>query len=347
MMVILLLLFLGSIQHSGSKPSTSNINMNNVKIKTKGSQHASAMTEQDTSGQCSIICNFVQSQFGQARKTLNCDGRKHDLSHCRTANAVDGDGPNGCTIVTCDGRKVDLSQNNPVSNGQTNGDGQTCSRQPGIAAMNVNGVCHRCRGNQHYRNNQVICDGTKVDQNGRPIDQNQNNPVWTGNDIRGQNGRNIDQNPNVQDFSGQTIGDGQSFSQVQGPDGRGKQCFNGICHTCRGNQKMVNGKYTCDDKTVDQNQNNPVWTGNDIRGQTFRGQDINQDQTNGFNSNTVRQGGRNNDMNQNDLLGPGGKDYDNYDIKDWINWANTIKQLQLFEEKGGKPSAGGEKGGEP
>jgi len=283
MMVILLLLFLGSIQHSGSKPSTSNINMNNVKIKTKGSQHASAMTEQDTSGQCSIICTRLQSQFGQARKTLNCDGRKHDLSHCRTANAVPGDGPNGCTIVTCDGRKVDLSQNNPVSN---------------------------------------------------------------GNDIRGQNGRNIDQN---QDFSGQTIRDGQTFNQVQGPGGN-QQCLNGVCHPCRGSQTIRNGKVICDGKqvgTIDQNQNNPVWTGNDIRGQTFRGQDINQDQTNGFNSNTVRQGGRNNDMNQNDLLGPGGKDYDNYDIKDWINWANTIKQLQLFEEKGGKPSAGGEKGGEP
>merc|ERR1712215_535405 len=126
----------------------------------------------------------------------NCDGRKHDLSHCRTANAVDGDGPNGCTIVTCDGRKVDLSQNNPVSN---------------------------------------------------------------GNDIRGQNGRNIDQNPNIQDFSGQTIRDGQSFSQVQGPDGRGTQCANGVCHTCRGNQKMVNGKVFCDGKQVDQSQNNPVW----------------------------------------------------------------------------------------
>jgi len=242
--------------------------MNNVKIKTKGSQHASAMTEQDTSGQCSIICTRLQSQFGQARKTLNCDGRKHDLSHCRTANAVpSGDGPNGCTIVTCDGRKVDLSQNNPVSNaGQTNGDGQTCIQvQSTIAVWYRNGVCHRCRGNQHLRNNQVFCDGTEVDQNGRPIDQNQNNPVWTGNDIRGQ---------------------------------------------------------------------------------TFRGQDINQDQTNGFNSNTVRQGDHDHDHDH-DLLGPGGKDYDNYDIKDWINWANTIKQLQLFEEKGGKPSAGGEKGGEP
>jgi len=376
MMVILLLLFLGSIQHSGSKPSTSNINMNNVKIKTKGSQHASAMTEQDTSGQCSIICTRLQSQFGQARKTLNCDGRKHDLSHCRTANAVPGDGPNGCTIVTCDGRKVDLSQNNPVSNdndirgqngrnidqnpniqdfsgklskGQTIRDGQSCSRQPGITTMNWNGVCHRCRGTQHTRNNQVFCEGTEVDQNGRPIDQNQNNPVWPGNDIRGQNGRNIDQNPNVQDFSGQTIGDGQTFNQVQGPGGN-QQCLNGVCHPCRGSQTIRNGKVICDGKqvgTIDQNQNNPVWTGNDIRGQTFRGQDINQDQTNGFNSNTVRQGGRNNDMNQNDLLGPGGKNYDNYDIKDWINWANDIKQLQLFEEKGGKPSAGGEKGGEP
>jgi len=464
MMVILLLLFLGSIQHSGSKPSTSNINMNNVKIKTKGSQHASAMTEQDTSGQCSIQCTTVQSQFGPARKTLNCDGRKHDLSHCRTANAVpSGDGPNGCTIVTCDGRKVDLSQNNPVSNdndirgqngrnidqnpniqdfsgklskGQTIRDGQTCNRMPGITTMNWHGVCHRCRGTQHTRNNQIFCEGTEVDQNGRPIDQNQNNPVWPGNDIRGQNGRNIDQNPNVQDFSGQTIRDGQTFSQVQGPDGRGTQCANGVCHTCRGNQDIRNGKVFCDGKqvgtidqnqnnpvwtgndirgqtirgqdinqvqtgaggkqcingvcttcrginingkchdrdanglnfgdgnkqcfngvchtidnqlngkTVDQNQNNPVWTGNDIRGQTILGQDINQDQTNGFNSNTVRQGDHDHDHDH-DLLGPGGKDYDNYDIKDWINWANTIKQLQLFEEKGGKPSAGGEKGGEP
>jgi len=354
MMVILLLLFLGSIQHSGSKPSTSNINMNNVKIKTKGSQHASAMTEQDTSGQCSIQCTTVQSQFSPARKTLNCDGRKHDLSHCRTANAVpSGDGPNGCTIVTCDGRKVDLSQNNPVSNGQTNGDGQTCIQvQSDIAVWYRNGVCHRCRGNQHLRNNQVFCDGTEVDQNGRPIDQNQNNPVWTGNDIRGQTIR------------------GQDINQVQTGAG-GKQCINGVCNTCRGIQ--INGKchdrdanglnfgdgnkqcfngvcHTIDNqlngKTVDQNQNNPVWTGNDIRGQTILGQDINQDQTNGFNSNTVRQGDHDHDHDH-DLLGPGGKDYDNYDIKDWINWANTIKQLQLFEEKGGKPSAGGEKGGEP
>merc|ERR1711942_359019 len=47
MMVILLLLFLGSIQHSGAKPSDSNINMNNVKIKTKpGSQHANEQSDQ-------------------------------------------------------------------------------------------------------------------------------------------------------------------------------------------------------------------------------------------------------------------------------------------------------------
>jgi len=313
MMVILLLLFLGSIQHSGAKPSDSNINMNNVKIKTKpGSQHASAnLNEQDTSsfsgnqispgvpvirtvnnagpthnpvwtGQC-IQCKSYSMQ--PRGKTFTCDGRKYDLSHISCNNPRQGV-TNNCISVTCDGRKVDLSQINPVSN---------------------------------------------------------------GNDIRGQNGRNIDQNQNVQDFSGQTIRDGQTFNQVQGPGGN-QQCLNGVCHPCRGSQTIRNGKVICDGKqvgTIDQNQNNPVWTGNDIRGQTFRGQDINQDQTNGFNSNTVRQGGRNNDMNQNDLLGPGGKDYDNYDIKDWINWANTIKQLQLFEEKGGKPSAGGEKGGEP
>jgi len=465
MMVILLLLFLGSIQHSGSKPSTSNINMNNVKIKTKGSQHASAMTEQDTSGQC-IQCRskswtWTPGPQGPKDKTLTCDGRKYDLDPCRRHNTRDG--PNGCITVICDGRKVDLSKINPVSNdndirgqngrnidqnpniqdfsgklskGQTIRDGQTCNRMPGITTMNWHGVCHRCRGTQHTRNNQIFCEGTEVDQNGRPIDQNQNNPVWPGNDIRGQNGRNIDQNPNVQDFSGQTIRDGQTFSQVQGPDGRGTQCANGVCHTCRGNQDIRNGKVFCDGKqvgtidqnqnnpvwtgndirgqtirgqdinqvqtgaggkqcingvcttcrginingkchdrdanglnfgdgnkqcfngvchtidnqlngkTVDQNQNNPVWTGNDIRGQTILGQDINQDQTNGFNSNTVRQGDHDHDHDH-DLLGPGGKDYDNYDIKDWINWANTIKQLQLFEEKGGKPSAGGEKGGEP
>merc|ERR1719430_2960372 len=279
MMVILLLLFLGSIQHSGAKPSDSNINMNNVKIKTKpGSQHANAiLNEQDTSsfsgnqispgvpvirtvnnagpthnpvwtGQC-IQCKSYSMQ--PRGKTFTCDGRKYDLSHISCNNPRQGVTSN-CISVTCDGRKVDLSQINPVSN---------------------------------------------------------------GNDIRGQNGRNIDQNPRGQDFSGQTIGDGQTFNQVQGPGGN-QQCLNGVCHPCRGSQ-------------------------------TIRGQDINQDQTNGFNSNTVRQGGRNNDMNQNDLLGPGGKDYDNYDIKDWINWANTIKQLGLFEEKGGKPSAGGEKGGEP
>jgi len=51
MMVILLLLFLGSIQHSGAKPSDSNINMNNVKIETKpGSQHANEQNIQDFSG---------------------------------------------------------------------------------------------------------------------------------------------------------------------------------------------------------------------------------------------------------------------------------------------------------
>jgi len=458
MMVILLLLFLGSIQHSGSKPSTSNINMNNVKIKTKGSQHASAMTEQDTSGQCpksNVQCKTKGFQITSAGKTFLCDGRKYDLSHI-PCNDSETPGPNMCIEVICNGRKVDMSQINPVSNGndirgqtirgprqndiangQTNGNGQTCIQvQSDIAVWYKNGVCHRCRGNQHFINNQVICDGTEVDQNGRPIDQNQNNPVWPGNDIRGQNGRNIDQNPNVQDFSGQTIRDGQTFSQVQGPDGRGTQCANGVCHTCRGNQDIRNGKVFCDGKqvgtidqnqnnpvwtgndirgqtirgqdinqvqtgaggkqcingvcttcrginingkchdrdanglnfgdgnkqcfngvchtidnqlngkTVDQNQNNPVWTGNDIRGQTILGQDINQDQTNGFNSNTVRQGDHDHDHDH-DLLGPGGKDYDNYDIKDWINWANTIKQLQLFEEKGGKPSAGGEKGGEP
>jgi len=37
MMVLLLLSFLGSIQHSGSKPSSSNINMNGVEIETKQS----------------------------------------------------------------------------------------------------------------------------------------------------------------------------------------------------------------------------------------------------------------------------------------------------------------------
>jgi len=278
MMVILLLLFLGSIQHSGAKPSDSNINMNNVKIKTKpGSQHASAMTEQDTSGQCKNI--------GRSGGILTCDGRKFDMSHipCNSVR-TEIDGNTGITTLFCNGRKIDVSQlkeitgndgtqtsqtvNNagPTGTGQTNGDGQTCRQvQSHIAVWYRNGVCHRCRGNQHLRNNQVFCDGTEVDQNGRPIDQNQNNPVWTGNDIRGQ---------------------------------------------------------------------------------TFRGQDINQDQTNGFNSNTVRQGDHDHDHDH-DLLGPGGKDYDNYDIKDWINWANTIKQLQLFEEKGGKPSAGGEKGGEP
>jgi len=242
--------------------------MNNVKIKTKGSQHASAMTEQDTSGQCpksNVQCKTKGFQITSAGKTFLCDGKKYDLSHI-PCNDSETPGPNVCIEVICNGRKVDMSQINPVSNGQTNGDSQTCRQvQSNIAVWYKNGVCHRCRGNQHFINNQVICDGTEVDQNGRPIDQNQNNPVWTGNDIRGQ---------------------------------------------------------------------------------TFRGQDINQDQTNGFNSNTVRQGDHDHDHDH-DLLGPGGKDYDNYDIKDWINWANTIKQLQLFEEKGGKPSAGGEKGGEP
>jgi len=361
MMVILLLLFLGSIQHSGAKPSDSNINMNNVKIKTKpGSQHASAMTEQDTSGQCKNI--------GRSGGILTCDGRKFDMSHipCNSVR-TEIDGNTGITTLFCNGRKIDVSQLKEI----TGNDGTQTSQTVNNAGPTGTGQCIQCNNYSLRRGSKTFtCDGRKYDFShipcnnprygatnncitftcdGRKVDLSQINPVSNDNDIRGQNGRNIDQNPNVQDFSGQTIRDGQGFSQVQGPDGRGKQCVNGVCHTCRGNQDIRNGKVFCDGKqvgTIDQNQNNPVWTGNDIRGQTFRGQDINQDQTNGFNSNTVRQGDHDHDHDH-DLLGPGGKDYDNYDIKDWINWANTIKQLQLFEEKGGKPSAGGEKGGEP
>merc|ERR1719481_2082219 len=49
MMVLLLLLFLGSIQHSGSKPSTSNINMNGVEIETKQSGISHAMANEQNS----------------------------------------------------------------------------------------------------------------------------------------------------------------------------------------------------------------------------------------------------------------------------------------------------------
>merc|ERR1719481_32090 len=111
MMVILLLLFLGSIQHSGSKPSTSNINMNNVKIKTKGSQHASAMAEQDTSVQC---INIATTQT-PAGTTLICDERKFDMSHIPCKNSRKEWSGASATLF-CDGRKVDVSQINPVSN---------------------------------------------------------------------------------------------------------------------------------------------------------------------------------------------------------------------------------------